>query len=558
MNTEALIRNAKRKVLVVEDEEINREILGMILEDRYSVLYAENGQVALDQLRTNDGIAMILLDINMPVMNGYAFLEALHADVRIASIPVIVLTSDKEAELEALQRGAMDFIPKPYDMPEIILARVKRIIEFTEDRRIITEAERDPLTGLYDRNFFYEYCATLLGEHRDKQLDLIAVNVDRFRLINEIYGKHFGDKVLCAIAGDILDLLGQRFGIACRSSADLFYILIEHDDDYGSLPDVFTRRLQELEGQRNTHLRIGVYQNVDTSHPVDWYCYAAVAAANNIRGKFNRSISVYDRAMSELEHFQGRLVQDFDLALRDKHFKVYFQPKYNVNGDEPVLTGAEALVRWVHPELGFVSPGQFIPVFEDNGLITRLDNYVWNETAASVRRWKEQYGWCPPISVNLSRQDLFDLSLLERMQTIIRDNGISCGDLPVEVTESAYAQDTNHMLKTVADLRQAGFPIEMDDFGSGYSSLNMLCLMPIDTLKIDMGFVQNMLQTGSGYSILEFVIDLAHRLKLKTVVEGVENREQYDMVRQAGCDIIQGYFFSKPVPGETFEELLKG
>ena len=557
MNTEALIRSSRRTVLVVEDEEINREILGMILEDSYNVLYAENGKVAIDTLRHRNGIAMILLDINMPVMNGFEFLNALHQDVRFSSIPVIVLTSDRDAEVEALQRGAMDFIPKPYDMPAVILARVARIIEFTEDRRIISDVERDPLTGLYAQNFFYEYCTTLLAEFQGKAMDMIAVNIDHFRLINEICGKSFGDKVLCAIAAGITDLLKDRFGISCRSSADLFFILVEQDADYDTLIDILTGHLAELERQRNTHLRFGVYRNVDTSHSIEWFCDAAKAAGNNIRGTYTRRIAFYDKALNEQELFQNRLVQDMDSALSNRDFRVYFQPKYSVQGEKPVLCGAEALVRWIHPELGFISPGKFIPVFEENGLITRLDSYVWNEAAACIRRWKEQYGFSPPVSVNVSRQDLFDRGLLERMLDIVKHNGISCADLSVEVTESAYAQDVDHMLRTVADLRNAGFPIEMDDFGSGYSSLNMLCLMPIDKLKIDMKFVQNMLHAGSGYSILEFVIDLAHRLNLPTVVEGVEDQEQFDMVKQAGCDIIQGYYFSKPVEAADFERLLQ-
>ena len=209
MNTEALIRSSRRTVLVVEDEVINREMLGFILQDQYDVLFAGNGQEALEQLRAFDGtVAMILLDINMPVMNGYELMDALRADMRLSSIPVIVLTSDRDAGLTALSHGAMDFIPKPYDMPEVILARVRRIIEFTEDRRLIKDIEHDELTGLYSRNFFHEYCVTLLSDHKDRVMDMIAVDVDRFRLVNEVKGKGFGDMVLCAIADGIrLDFL---------------------------------------------------------------------------------------------------------------------------------------------------------------------------------------------------------------------------------------------------------------------------------------------------------------------------------------------------------------
>lgn len=558
MNTEALIRSSRRTVLVVEDEAVNREMLGFILQDQYEVLFAGNGREALERLRAFDGtVAMILLDINMPVMSGYELMDALRADAALSSIPVIVLTSDREAEVEALSRGAMDFIPKPYDMPQVILARVRRIIEFTEDRRLIKDIEHDELTGLYSRNFFHEYCETLAADHRDRELDMISVDVDRFRLVNEINGKAFGDQVLRGIADGIRDVLAGRVGIACRSDADLFFILMERLPDYNEVLRRIRRRIDDMEGLGSMHLRVGVYQRVDQSRPMEWFSNAAKSAGGSSRNNYAKSITIYDGALMEKALYNQRLIGDMDEALRQKQFKVFFQPKYRIDGEKPVLYSAEALVRWVHPELGFISPGVFISLFEENGLITQLDTYVWQETAAQIRRWREELGIDFPVSVNLSRQDLFDPGLLQKMQRITAENGLPAGKLHLEVTESAYAQDVDLMLQVVGELRGAGFRIEMDDFGSGYSSLNMLCLMPVDMLKIDMKFVQNLLKADGGYRILQMVVSMAHSMGLPAIVEGVEDQAQYELVRQAGCDVVQGYYFSRAVDADAFTRMLR-
>lgn len=561
MNTETLLRSSRHTVLIVEDEAVNRELLGFILEKNYNVLNAADGIEALEILGEHPGrISMVLLDINMPRMNGIELLKVMRADEALSQIPVIVLTSDKDAELETLRMGALDFIAKPYDMPEIIMARVQRIIEFVEDKQIIRDVENDELTNLYTRSFFYEYSRRLMKSHPERKRDMIALDADHFRLVNEVYGKAFGDEVLCAIAEGIREAARAGFGIGCRFDADLFYILLDHQDDYEAIYDRLMAHLHALGAQNNLRLRLrmGVYQNVDPeARSVEWYADAAKSACNTIRGNFASNVMVYDDALHQKELYNERLISDMEQALREKQFKVYYQPKYAVQGPRPRLNSAEALVRWVHPELGFISPGNFIPLFEENGLIMKLDDYVWQESAAQIRRWRDRYGVTLPVSVNLSRMDFFDLRLKERLLEIARDNGISVNDLILEVTESAYTQDMDRILNTVASLRDAGFKIEMDDFGSGYSSLNMLCVMPIDAMKIDMKFVQNIVNAGNGYRMVELVVEMARSLSIPAIVEGVEDEDQYRLVKLAGCDIIQGYYFSRPVDAAAFEALLK-
>ncbi len=556
MNTDALIRNARRTVLIVEDEAINRELLGFILSRQYEVLFAENGREALNILRGHVGrISMLLLDINMPVMNGIEVLRIMREDPALSQIPVIVLTAEKSSELETLQLGAMDFITKPYDMPEIILARVQRIIEFIEDREIIRDVEQDGLTDLYTRNFFHEYCRRMLADGH--QRDMLAIDIAHFRLVNEVNGKAFGDIVLRAVADGIREALEGGLGIGCRNNGDLFYVFIEHTDDYAAICETISRRVHQIDQAGSVRLRMGVYRNVDTARVIEWYSDAAKAACNSIRSNYVRNVQVYDEAMHEKELFNERLISDIDEAIAQKQFRVFFQPKYDIRGEEPRLYSAEALVRWQHPELGFISPGAFIPLFEESGLITRLDEYVWRETAACIRRWRDVYGVDFPVSVNLSRMDFFRADLRELLLGIVAEHDISVKNFMLEVTESAYSEDMSRILDIVRDLRDAGFQIEMDDFGSGYSSLNMLCLMPIDALKIDMKFAQNIANTCSGYRMVELVIEMARSLSVPAVVEGVEDETQYRLMKRVGCDIVQGYYFSRPVDAQTFEKLFQ-
>ena len=557
MITDALMRSSRRTVLIVEDEPVNRELLGFILSGSYDVLYAENGLQAIETLRSAPTrVSMILLDINMPVMNGIECLKVIRSDEALGQIPVIVLTSDKDAEVETLRLGALDFIKKPYDMPEIILARVGRIIEFVEDRQIIRDVERDELTGLYTRSFFHEYCRRLLEDPQAVPRDMLAVDIDHFRLVNEVYGKAFGDRVLRTVGDGIRQALGGTLGIACRANADLFYLFVERAGDYRPLFDAIAARLQAEDLQTNLRLRMGVCRGVTGGRPIDWYSDAARSACDSIRGNFQRSVAEYDDALHQLELYNERLISDMDEAIRRRQFQVLYQPKYDITGDAPRLNSAEALIRWQHPELGAISPSAFIPLFEENGLIMKLDDYVWREAARQVRRWRDRYGVHIPVSMNLSRMDFFDPHLVERLLAIVRENGIGMDDVMLEVTESACSQDLDRMLSTLHALRAAGFHIEMDDFGSGYSSLNMLCVMPIDAMKIDMKFVQNIVSSQSGYRLMELVIQMARALSIPAIVEGVESEAQYRLMKQAGCDIVQGYYFSRRVDAEGFEKLL--
>lgn len=548
----------RRTVMVVDDEQINREMLGAILETEYEVIYAENGKDALYQIGLNrERLSLILLDLLMPQLDGFGVLNAIRGDDDLRKIPVIVLTSDEDAEVRSLSMGASDFLPKPYNRPEVILARIRRSIELAEDANIIKATENDSLTGLYTREFFYEYGHQFDYRHPATETDAIVLDFNRFHLINELYGRHFGDQILFRIADGIRDVLMDIEGIGCRYDADTFYLYIEHCTNYEALMDRIYSGMADLLKTPEVRLRMGVYSDTYREQTFEQRFDRALQACNSIRSKRDMAYAVYDHGMHVRELHDARLLEDFETALNEKQFKVLYQPKYNIKGDRPFLSSAEALISWVHPEFGRVSPGQFIPLFEENGLIQRLDRYVWREAASQVRRWKDELGSSVPVSVNVSRVDVYDPNIVEFLIGIVEENSLSPDEYLLEITESAYTDNSHQIVDVVNRLRAEGFKVEMDDFGSGYSSLNMLTTLPIDALKLDMVFVRNLTAESKEMRMVKLVMEIADFLKVPVIAEGVESEEQLNLLKDVGCDIVQGYYFSRPVLAEEFSELIK-
>jgi len=544
-------------ILVVDDQEINRDLLCDILEENYELIYAENGKEALEQMRANiDELSIVLLDLRMPVMNGMEVLEIVRNDERLRRIPIIVLTADKNAELQALQMGASDFITKPFDMREVIQARVSRIIELSEGRQLISAAEHDELTMLYNRNFFLEYANRLFHYHPEMHLDAIVINIEQFHSINALNGREFGNNVLRILGNEIRSFLTETDGIASRIDGDRFDLYCVTNGDYQAILDRFQKKVSRYSNSANIRLRMGVRPWKEKVDPQILFDQAR-AACNMVRWNYQNSLMIYDEDLRMKEMLKQRLLNDLQTAVDERQFRVLYQPKYDVQVDPPRLTSAEALIRWQHPDLGMISPGDFIPLFEGNGLICMVDNYVWEEAARQISRWKEKYGFSMPVSVNLSRADVFTVGLVEKLTELIKANGLEFGDLKLEVTESAYTDNAHRVLEVVSHLRQMGFEIEMDDFGSGYSSLNMLSDMPIDVLKMDMKFVRNIENSEMDFRLVELILDIAKYLNLTVVAEGVETKGQLELLQNAGCNIVQGYYFSRPLPPEEFEKLIQ-
>ena len=548
----------RRRVLVVDDEAVSRQMLEKILSEKYEVDLAENGRQALNVILENkDTLSLILLDLIMPEMDGYELLEIIQHDDNLRHIPVIVLTAEKSAEVKSLNMGAADFIHKPFDAPEVILARIARTIQLYVDRSIISHTQNDSLTDLFNREYFMEYVSVYDRYYPDEDMDAIVLDINRFHVLNEMHGRAFGDDVLHKMGFMIKAYVSQNRGIACRSNADCFFIYMPHMDDHDAIYHVIGDGVKELLEDAKARLRMGIYEKVDRSFDVHKRFDCALLACNSIRGKFSVNLAYYDLTMQKKEAYDERLISEMEKGLSEGQFKVYYQPKYDITGDVPVLASAEALVRWAHPDFGMIAPAQFISLFEEGGLIHKLDRYVWDKAAAQVKYWKKTYGVTLPVSVNVSRIDMLEPDFVVAISDTVRNHGLSPTDLRLEITESAYTEDAEDIIQTVNRLRSIGFKVEMDDFGTGYSSLNMLSYMPIDALKLDRGFIANIHKSEKDMRMVTLVMDIAEYLNLTVVAEGVELKEQYDLLKGAGCHRVQGFYFAKPMPAEEFTLLVR-
>ena len=549
----------KRTLLIVEDEEIDQIILTDFLQSEYELLTANNGREALDVLEENrDMISAVLLDIMLPVMDGFEVLRAMRDRELITRVPVLV-TSQKEgdeSELEALKLGASDFISKPYN-EEILKHRLFNLIKMNEASKKIDALQRDEITGLYTKVAFAEHAYRILHEQTDIEWNIIALDIDRFKLVNESYGEETGDELLAYLAKMLQNYADTKNCICARSYADHFFLLVERRD-YAYIKNRHTELVEHLQKfplDMKIALKFGVYEIHDREMEINSMCDRAQIAANQIKGQYVTEIYFYDDSLRKQLLKEQRITDDMELALKEHQFQVYFQPKYDIFSE--TLSGAEALIRWVHPQNGFMSPAEFIPVFESNGFITEVDMFVWDKACEKIREWLDKYDCFVPISVNVSRKDMYKPNLPQILLDIVHKHGLEPRHLHLEITESAYVENPDQLLEVVEQLKKAGFKIEMDDFGSGYSSLNMLAAMPIDILKLDMKFVQNYSEADNSRSILSFVIGLAKWMNLYVIAEGVETREQLDLLRGMDCNLAQGYYFSKPLPDREFEEILR-
>lgn len=544
----------KKQILIVEDNELNRAMLCEILSDEYQIFEAENGQEALNVLRQYaDSIALILLDVMMPIMDGYTFLGRVKDDEKLSLIPVIVMTQSgsESDEVAALSHGATDFVPKPY-RPQVILHRAASIIKLRETAAMVNQFRCDRLTGLYSKEYFYQKVQERLSEDTEHDYRIICSNIENFKLVNDVFGTQAGDRLLMEIADIARDMVGST-GFCGRLGADRFLCLQRPDQGQQDFENSKSYETSDL--LKGTVMRWGIYQITDRSVPVEQMCDRAFLAADSIKGQYNRFFAVYDDSLRNSLLREQSITDEMENAVAERQFVVYYQPKYSLK--DKCMVGAEALVRWVHPKWGFISPGEFIPLFEKNGFIASLDQYVWEQVCIQLREWQDKGQPILPISVNVSRADVYMGDLENTLMRLVEKYRINPKYLHLEITESAYTENPDKIVNAVEKLRKLGFIVEMDDFGSGYSSLNMISQMKPDILKLDMQFVRNETAKPEQQSILNDVIVMAHRMCLSVVAEGVETREQVDRLQAVGCDCVQGFYFAKPMPAAEYEELLK-
>ena len=422
-----------------------------------------------------------------------------------------------------------------------------------KDASLIRATETDELTGLYNRDYFLEYAGQMQREHPDKPMDAVVVNIDRFHAVNAMNGREFGDQILRALGNEIHEAALDAGGIAGRFEADRFDLFCPHRDDYEEMYGRLQSRLDTLAPAAGLRLRMGVMpwrQGMDAVQMFD----RARTACGMARDSYKEHLIVFDMKMQEREDYEQRLLNDLHRALNNYEFEVYYQPQYDIQCEPPKLVSAEALVRWNHPELGMIPPGDFIPLFERSGKVGEVDRYVWAEAARQVAHWRDLYGVTIPVSVNLSRVEVFDPALESALDRLLTYNDLGQGAIKLEVTESAYTGNADQVIRVVEGLRRKGYVVEMDDFGSGYSSLNMLSAMPVDVLKMDRGFIRRIGEEEKDAHLVALILGIARSLKIPVVAEGVETGDQLKLLKELGCPLVQGFYFSKPLPAKEFEE----
>ena len=429
----------------------------------------------------------------------------------------------------------------------------------TEEQKIIEKqtyiARHDPLTGLYNRDYLYERIKRILNTDVEKDYYIIFVDANDFKVVNDIYGSDFGDLALKNLA-DWVSRTFAESGIYGRIAGDMFGVCIPVEDFH---PDAIEENLNDfsikdgkLEHPLLVHL--GVYKVTEPGLDVSVMFDRARVALNTIKNEFSKHIAFYDDNMREKVLWDQLISSQLHKALEAREIVPYLQPIVDKTG---CIVGAEALVRWNHPVDGLLNPGSFIPVFERNGMVSEVDKYMWRYAAEILARWEAQNRDLF-ISVNISPKDFYFMDVAEEIKSIAKEFCIDPSRLRVEITESAMMEDIENRVKVLNDLQNNGFMVEMDDFGSGYSSLNMLKDMPVEVIKLDMVFLRESENANKAKKILNHIVKLSDDLGVISLTEGVETHDQYDMLVDMGCKLFQGYYFAKPMPEEEFDKFYKG
>lgn len=443
---------------------------------------------------------------------------------------------------------------------ETILGSYFMLQDVTVQSKLLADKEywatHDSLTGLPTRATFYKKVQDLVTSFPDTTFLMVQFEIDAFSLINELFGRKAGDMLLRAIAGILREQIDS--GAYTHIDADHFAFCIPESqfDLISELSHLVNASPERIGLRQQIRSNFGIYKMEDQVIPIEQMCDWAGSAAQTVKGNYWDFYSFYDTRMHDVLLQEQEFLREMDEALEQNQFEVFLQPQYNYATKK--ITGSEALVRWNHPEKGYIQPNQFIPAFERNGFIVQLDKYVWERSCQYLSDWARDGSSLKDISIsiNISRLDFVRIDLCEVLTGLIQKYGLPSSALRLEITESAYINNPEQIIKEIEKLQELGFIVEMDDFGSGYSSLNVLKDVPVNVLKLDIRFLSGADHNIKGGNILQSVVRMANWINLPVIAEGVETQEQADYLKGIGCEIIQGYFYSRPVPVRDFEKMV--
>lgn len=583
-------------LLIVDDDEGIRKLLEIMLEDQgYQTLSAPSGEMALAMVARQPP-DLILLDAMMPGMDGYQVARHIKANVATANIPIIMLSglSEQSARLSGLEAGAEEVLSKPVVNDELWL-KVRNLLRLKafgdhqvvhslmleqqlqkrtidverfrsamgSDERLLKMANYDPLTGLPNRNLFYTTLQMGLtqAELRGWQLAVCTVDLNDFKSFNDVWGHLIGDQVLAEFCRRLSNCLNVSDTLGRMDGHELALILMIRKGQTG--PKQIVDRIREVlrepfrvqEQDVTLTASIGIALYPDDGADAEGLIKQASTAMNRAKQAGRDTYRFYTAQMNV--EVQAR--QELETALRDavrkQAFELYYQPKISLR--DGTLCGVEALLRWHRPGLPSVAPSVFVPILEDMGLISMVGQWVIASVCKQIACWQRSGLGVSQVAVNVSAQQITEGDLVENIQRSLDEHQIEAKWLELELTESSLMFNTPETIASLLALRDIGLKISIDDFGTGYSSLAYLSRFPIDKLKIDIAFIREVPHNAQDAAITRTIIELAHSLNLQVIAEGVENCEQLAFLTENGCDQVQGYLLSRPLPTKELETLLR-
>lgn len=564
-----------KKILIIDDEEEVRSILVALLEAaEFEVFQAANGLSGV-RLAREHFPDLILCDVNMPRLDGYGVLKELREDPSTTAIPFIFLSGKGEREEMrfGMDLGADDYLSKPFRRTELLraidarLAKQAALIRHFDSELKLAEEKLnyalhyDALTGLPNRLTLRERLNQVCLQTPAKQnVAILSFGLDRFKRINETMGYAAGDALLRLVAERIMRCISSR-DTAARLNADQFAMILAGITHKGAIEDLARSLLEAVSEPFNiegsdifTTASIGVTFYPTDGSDIDHLIKNAEAAMHHAKEQGGNSFKLYSAEIQKMSAAEMALEASLRHALEQGQLSISYQPQVSLNTG--AILGAEALVRWHHPEKGLIPPSQFVPIAEKSGLIVQIGEWVLRNACLQAKKWQDA-GHNPfTISVNLTGHHFSQKNLGDRLVQILRETALEPTSLDIELTESILMKDVHTAISMLSELKRLGIQISIDDFGTGYSSLSYLKRFPFDTLKIDQSFIRNVSSDDKNAVLTTAIIEIAHNLNLKVIAEGVETQSELSFLFRNRCDAIQGYLFSRPVPALEFEPML--
>lgn len=560
------------RVLIAEDDPVSRRVLqSSLLKWGYEVEVASDGTEAWDTLQSESAPRLAVLDWMMPGMDGPQICAALRNRNEGTYVYTILLTakSQREDMLAGLSAGADDYVVKPFDPHElrVRLRAGKRVLDLQAEliaarESVRIQAVRDPLTGLPNRLLFGEQLTDRLAQSDStgRPIAVMFLDLDHFKHVNDSLGHNVGDHLLKSVAQRLSGTLRRGDSIA-RMGGDEFTFILGDIETPEDTADIAMRMLSSLSepfnvGGRDLYVTgsIGISSHPRDGDDAETLVRNADAAMYRAKEHGRNTFRMFTEDLNEAAMARVNMESGLRHALEGEQFVLHYQIRMDL--ETGLASGAEALVRWQHPELGLLPPGQFIDLAEETGLIEPMTEWVLNEACRRNRAWQDAGFRRMDVAVNISARILQRVDLVCAVRSALDQSGLEPQYLNLELTETAIMKNTDHAIAVLNELKQMGVRISIDDFGTGYSSLSRLKRLPIDTIKIDASFVRQITTSADDASIATAIVAMAHSMNLKVVAEGVETLDQLRFLTSLHCDEIQGYFISRPVPAEEMVHLL--